>query len=191
MPPLKLLSRSEQKQKHKPWITKGLLKSIKHKNKLYKIMLKENTPENAQQYKKYRNKLTHIKELAKKNYYEELVGKNSHDSGILWKTINDIVKFKRKSSSSPRQILTTNGKTNSPAKISKGFNDYFTSIANSLAADIPIASNQHNCYPSSSISCALQSFFLKPVTDEQIAYRLLGLDCSKSTGIKVIPIKYI
>ena len=46
--PLKLLSRSEQKQKHKPWITKGLLKSIKHKNKLYKIMFQENTSENAQ-----------------------------------------------------------------------------------------------------------------------------------------------
>ena len=38
-------------------------------------MLKKNTPENAQQYKKYRNKLTHIKEQAKKSYYEKLVGK--------------------------------------------------------------------------------------------------------------------
>ena len=137
---LKLLSHSEQKRKHKPWITKGLLKSVKHKNKLYKIMLKENTPENAQLYKKYRKKLTRIKELAKKNYYEELVGKNSHDSDLLWKTKNDFVKFKRKSSST--QILTTNGIMNSPAEISKAFNDHFTSIANSLAADIPDASNQ-------------------------------------------------
>ena len=122
---------------------------------------------------------------------KNLLEKNSHDSGLLWKTINDIVKFKHKSSSSPTQILTTNGITSSPAKISKAFNDHFTSIANSLAADIPIASNQYNCYPSSSISCALQSFFLKPVTDEQIAYHLLGLDCPKSTGIKGIPMKYI
>ena len=56
-------------------------------------MLKENTLENAQQYRKNRNKLTHIRELAKKNYHEELVRKNSHDSGLLWKTTNDIVKF--------------------------------------------------------------------------------------------------
>ena len=126
-----------------------------------------------------------------KNYYEKLVGKNSHDSGLLWRTINDIVKFKRKSSSSPTQIFTTNRITNSPAKISKAINDHFTSIANSLAADIPNASNQYDCYPSSSISRALQSFFLKPVTDEWIAHHLLGLDCSKRTGIKGIPIKYI
>ena len=58
-------------------------------------MLKENTPENAQQCKKHRSKLTHIKELAKKNFYEEFVGKNNHDSGLLRKTINDIVKFNR------------------------------------------------------------------------------------------------
>ena len=32
-PPLKLSCRSEQKRKHKPCITKGLLKSIKHKKK--------------------------------------------------------------------------------------------------------------------------------------------------------------
>ena len=153
-------------------------------------MLTKKTPENAQQYKKYRNKLTHIKELAKKSYYEEL-GKNSHDSGLLWKRINDNVKFKHKLSSSPTQILMTNGITNSLAEISKAFNDRVTSIANSPAADIPNASNQNDCYPSSSIFCALQSFFLKPVTVEQIAYHLLGLDCFKSTGIKGIPIKFI
>ena len=41
--PLKLLYRSEQNRKYQPWITKGLLKSIKHKNKLYKIMLYKRT----------------------------------------------------------------------------------------------------------------------------------------------------
>ena len=80
---------------------------------------------------------------------------------------------------------------NSPAKISQTFNDHFTSIANSQAADILNVSNQYDCYPSSSISSAPQSFFLKPATDEQIAYRLLGLDYSKTTSIKGISIKYI
>ena len=90
-------------------------------------MLNENMFENAQQYKKYGNKLTHIKELTKKNYYEERVEKNRHGSGLLWKTLHDIVKFKHKSSSSPTGILTTNGIMNSPAKISKVFNEHFTS----------------------------------------------------------------
>ena len=84
----------------------------------------------------------------------------------------------------------TNGILNHPVEISKAFNDQFTSIANSLAADISNASNQYDCYPSSSISSALQSFILKPLTGERIAYHLLGLDCSKSTGIEGIPIKY-
>ena len=80
---------------------------------------------------------------------------------------------------------------NSLVERSKAFNNHFTSISNSLAANIPNPSNQYDCYPSSSISCAPQSLFLKPVTVEQIAYHLLGFDCSKSTGIKAILIKYI
>ena len=35
--PLKKLSRAQQKLKMKPWITHGILKSIKHKQKLYSI----------------------------------------------------------------------------------------------------------------------------------------------------------
>ena len=80
---------------------------------------------------------------------------------------------------------------NSLVERSKVFNNRSTSIANSLAANIPNPSNQYDCYPSSSISCAPQSLFLKPVTVEQIAYHLLGFDCSKSTGIKAILFKYI
>ena len=36
--PLKELSNAKQKLQNKPWITKGILKSIKNKNKQYKIM---------------------------------------------------------------------------------------------------------------------------------------------------------
>ena len=40
-----------------------------------------------------------MKELAKKAYYKDQLEKNCHDTGLLWKSINDIVKYKRKSSS--------------------------------------------------------------------------------------------
>ena len=36
--PLKELSNAKQKLQNKPWITKEILKSIKNKNKQYKIM---------------------------------------------------------------------------------------------------------------------------------------------------------
>ena len=43
---------------NKPWLSKGLLKSIKRKNILYKRYLCKPSSDRENQYKKYRNKLT-------------------------------------------------------------------------------------------------------------------------------------
>jgi len=46
--------------KYKPWITQGILKSVRHKNKLYKSYLKKKTAESKLIYVKYKNKLTNL-----------------------------------------------------------------------------------------------------------------------------------
>ena len=51
------------------WITKGLRKSSKTKEVLYKKFLKNPTSKNEHDYKLYRNKLNHLIRIAKKNYY--------------------------------------------------------------------------------------------------------------------------
>ena len=67
--PLVRQSRKQLKYSHKPWITKGILTSIKTQNRLYKKYLKSKCEINCKTYKMYRNKLTHIKEMSKSNYY--------------------------------------------------------------------------------------------------------------------------
>ena len=67
--PPKIRSRKQQKQKLKPWLTKAILKSIKHKNKLYTKCYKQNNPELIVYCKKDRNQLTFIKRLAKEHFY--------------------------------------------------------------------------------------------------------------------------
>ena len=42
---------------HKPWLSKGILKSIRSKNKLYKKYLKNPSTDNETAYKTYKNKL--------------------------------------------------------------------------------------------------------------------------------------
>ena len=86
---LKKASRKQQKLREKPWITRGILKSINRKNKLYQQSLKGDNY-SKQTYKVYRNKLTHIKELSKKLYYNELITKSKHNSALIWKSINNI-----------------------------------------------------------------------------------------------------
>ena len=43
----------------------------------------------------YRNKLTHVKEQAKRKYYQGLFLASKHNMKFLWKTINDIAKYKK------------------------------------------------------------------------------------------------
>ena len=46
------------------------------------------------QYKFYRNKLTHIKEYAKRLYIKNIVNDNKHDTSSLWKIKNKIIHLK-------------------------------------------------------------------------------------------------
>ena len=89
-----LQSRKETKLKNKPWLSKGILISIQKKNLLYKRALKLNDSNTWAQYKVYRNKLTHIKEYAKRLYIKNLVNDNKHDTSSLWKIINKIIHLK-------------------------------------------------------------------------------------------------
>ena len=64
--PFRTLTRKEVKLRKKPWITPALLKSIKTKNKLYLLKMRNPLDEStAKKYKVYKNKLVHVKEAAK------------------------------------------------------------------------------------------------------------------------------
>jgi len=66
------LSRRKTKLAAKPWITKGILKSIKTKKTLFRKKIKHhNNVEYLQTYKKYNNILTHIKKKSKIMYYKQ------------------------------------------------------------------------------------------------------------------------
>ena len=67
--PLKELKRKDQLRK--PWLSKGLLKSVKRKNKLYKQYLSDTSAKKEALYKEYRNKLNHSLRIAKKLYYDK------------------------------------------------------------------------------------------------------------------------
>ena len=54
-----------------PWITKGLLKSVRKKNSLYKPFLAKPTAHHENLYKCYKNKLTHSLRVAKRLYYNK------------------------------------------------------------------------------------------------------------------------
>ena len=64
-------------------------------NKLYIANLKGSASD-IQLYKTYCNKSTHVKEQAKRKYYQRLVLASKHNMKFFWKTINNITKYKKK-----------------------------------------------------------------------------------------------
>ena len=71
--PFRPQARKEIQLISKPWISKGILKSIKTKNALFKKCYKKNDLDLIVNYKIYSNKLTTIKKIAKQNYYAAMI----------------------------------------------------------------------------------------------------------------------
>ena len=67
--PLKKI-KSSKLNSRKPWVTNGLLKSFKRKNKHYRKYLSFPTAQNEKLYEAYKNKLTKLFKNAKRVYYE-------------------------------------------------------------------------------------------------------------------------
>ena len=78
--PLKKISRRQRKLKLKPWITRGLLISIKHKKKLYLSHFINGNTEKRNFYKKYANKLNKIKFISKQMYYQDELYKSKNNA---------------------------------------------------------------------------------------------------------------
>ena len=171
---------------------KNFLLSIQQKNLLYKRALKLNDSNTWAQYKVYRNKLTHIKEYAKRLYIKNLVNDNKHDTSSLWKIINKIIHLKNvKKNNIPNKMYASKSESaKGPQAISNLFNKYFIEIGVNLASTIEtptIIDGKFNA--TSLIQSSCNSFFLEPIVEEEVVNYIRAMNPSKSTGRHEIPAK--
>ena len=131
--PLRKLSRKKMKLKSKPWITKDLLKSISTKNKLLQQCYKQNNTFLVAKYKSYLNKLTKMKEIAKRNYHQNELATHRGDMAKQWKIISEIICHKQ-ANNEEISMLTDHHKCNITDKVTivNLFNEFFTNVGTSL-----------------------------------------------------------
>ena len=137
------------KTKHiqSPWITKGIAKSSKRKQKLYEKFLKHRTRETELAYKSYKNLFKTLKKKAKKKYYSEKISKYKHDVKKTWSIMKELIgKIKLKSSNLPRRITVNEVDIFDKRKIANEFNAFFINIGSKLASKIPNASTTFESY---------------------------------------------
>ena len=99
--PLKTIKRNNPKKTKSPWITKGLLASVRKKKRLYKKLLKHPTLICETQYKTYKNKLNHLSRTAKKMYYDDKFQLVKNNLKETWKLINEVTDKKKQKQSLP------------------------------------------------------------------------------------------
>ena len=77
------------------WLTKDILISCVQKNNLFKKLKKTPSQENELTYKTYKNKLTHIIIIAKKNYFKEKFDMHRNNGEKIWETKRNTEKQKQ------------------------------------------------------------------------------------------------
>ena len=144
--PLKQLPRSKQKQFSKPWITDGMLKSIKTKQKMYSTHFLCKSPKKIQQYKIYANKLNKLKSISKDNYYTNQFTKCKNNLKGTWKLIGTIIKWKTKGQCYPTKIIRHNKTYTKQRDIANQLKKHFVNAGPHLAEIIPSTNKHYNEY---------------------------------------------
>ena len=79
----------------KPWLTDGLKKSIRIKNKLYMKYIRIKSAYYECTYKMYRNRLTRLIKIAERKYYADLLESNKSNLKKTWNILKTIINKKK------------------------------------------------------------------------------------------------
>lgn len=175
----------------KPWITPGILRCIRNRNKLQKKL--RNNPFNDLlqiTYKRYRNFCNNlIKKL--KRTYDKLqleIALKSKSNKSLWKAIKNITDQQRKKTdNSP--LFSSHHSQKSAADTA---NTYFSSIGKNLAEEITNNPPLYNVAPLSSTNPQQQNSFVLLDTDiYEVQGIIMNLKSNSASGWDNIPTKLL
>lgn len=169
-----------KKRKRTPWITSGLLVSIKKRDALYK-KLEQNTNNMIlkEQFITYRNNVKKLIEITKNNYYKTEIEKNKKNSKHLWNIVNDISNCKKKENII-KEIKTKTDNVISDLSIANEFIQFFTNVGKTLANKIKKPADP-TPRQSTSFSC-----YLLPTNRTEIEQTIHKLKNNKAPGIDLI-----
>ena len=172
------------KRLSKPWLSSGILNSIKTKSRYFKLYKQGIIDE--QFNRKYRNCLNSVIRQAKRNYYMNTFNSCQNNIKKTWGLIKQLLSKKPKSSTI-RSIIINNSEIADNSEIAEHFNNYFADIAHILNNQIPPSNiSPYSCVTENYLSSA----FFYPVTANEVENIITNLK-NTSTNINEIPVKLI
>ena len=174
--PLKPLSKRKSRQRKKPWMTKGISKSISTKNKLYAKCYQKNKLDLVSCYKKYLNKLTTVKRLAKEQYYTSQLIEHKQNMKKQWTIINEVLEKNIKRHQSISKLADENNNFVATPEICNVLNNYFVNVGPNLRAKI-----DNDISAQKNISSNPKSLFFQPIIPPEVYREINKLNLKKSS----------
>ena len=180
---------SRKRWRDKPWLTKALKISIKHKNKLYKEYILRPDSVRKTKYNAYKNCLRKCLLEAGKVYYNELFENNKDSVFNLWKTLNPIINPRKTTTRTVINKLVYAGKKiTNKQEISDTMNRHFCDIGARLQSELPNYGNRFLEYLPPRIS---DSFYLAPTCKDDVLLEIKKMKPMKAPGHDSIGTKII
>jgi hypothetical protein len=134
------LKHNSRNSKIKPWITTGLILSIRRRDKLYKKMKNEPfNPRIRNKFIEYRNILHNLIKRSKFNYYRSKINEAAGNPRKFWNVVNEVAGRPRAKERFPVEAFCDGGGPASPSRIKhigNEFNTYFSTVGSQLANNI-------------------------------------------------------
>ena len=167
----------------RPWITAGLKASISHMFELLRISKESRSPHDYEIYKKYLNKLTHLKEKAKNKYYRDKSELYGNDKSKAWQLVNDIANYKKKTKTNVKNMVDENGnKLTNSIDIANCLNNHFATVGSKMAQKFDDINSSRLKDPLSYISKDVKnSLFLSLPTSHEISKIISNSNEKKSS----------
>jgi hypothetical protein len=166
-----------------PWLTRGIKKSIRVKNKLYRHFRNRPNTHTEIRYKRYRYTLDSVIRQAKQHYYQHRLTENRNNMRKTWQILREVI---GKSCGKPTlQCALIDGETCiDPRRISDELNNYFVNVGPNLERSIPIATRNPGTYLSGNYP---NSMFLSPVTPSEVLSCMMQLKNSSAGHDSLLP----
>ena len=186
------MSRKEQKTATKPWITKGIRKSIQIKNYLKKKSCKtKDSTKKAEldaKHKKYKKLLKNLTRKSKDSHYKTFFNENKNNALKIREGIKKIKNIKPTNKSKTINLDINGNLTTDKIKIAKEFNTFFNTIPAKI--DSKIVPTNYS-FLDTLKNPNINTIFLSPTTTDEIETTIKYFNERKATGPNNIPTKIL
>ena len=190
--PCKLVKFNKYKHKKSAWITQGLLKSIRYRDKLYKQLRLSNPNSLDYDLKTYNLILRKSIISAKQMYYESRFNRIGNDIRRTWKTINEILTKNQTKNKFPTVFNDNGSMITDKANIANKCNVFFTNIGEKIAKGINYDGNKnYGHYLNKDIHSSFTFMNIDEEATNKIIYNLPPKSSSGCDGISTKLLKVI